>query len=306
MRILVTGAAGYLGSTIVPMLLAAGHSVTAVDNFMYDVPSLLPFCGAKGLRIERGDVRDLRIMAPLYKSHDAIIPLAAIVGAPACDRDSVAASVNEGAITQMIPCLSGAQRIIYPNTNSGYGTTPEGTECTEETPLHPVSLYGLSKLRGEKTVLGHPDTVVFRLATVFGASNRMRFDLLVNDLTLRAVKDRSVTLFSPHARRNFVHVVDVARAFAMAVEGNIPPGVYNCGDTRANMTKVQLCERIKAQIPDFVWHIAETHVDPDKRDYAVSNVRLESTGWAPKFTIDEGITEVIKAAQMVKGQYGNV
>lgn len=310
MKILVTGGAGYLGSVLVPMLLKAQHVVTVLDNFAHGVPSLVSCVDRRyDLDLIKTDCRDARLVAPLVRTADVIIPLAAIVGAPACDRDHTAArSINLEAV-RLIAGLAAdsGQLLIYPNTNSGYGTTPEGQETTEESPMSPLSLYGVTKMRAEDAVMQHGNSIALRLATVFGASPRMRLDLMVNNFTFRAVTEKSLVLFSPHARRNFIHVADVARVFMHCLDRftEMRGRVYNAGDTRANVTKLGLCEAIKSRVPDLVWFEGEGS-DPDKRDYLVSNARLEATGWRPVYTLDDGIAEVVKMSPMLQqARFGN-
>jgi nucleoside-diphosphate-sugar epimerase len=214
MKILVTGAAGYLGSIMVPALLEKGHDVIAIDNFMYNQSSLLDCCYNDRLTIIRGDARDKDTMTKAIKQVDVIIPLACLVGAPLCAKDPVGArSTNLDAIKMLLELRSPSQMVIFPTTNSGYGIGQEGIYCTEETPLNPISLYGILKVDAEKAILDAGNSITLRLATVFGISPRMRLDLLVNDFTYRAVNDRFVIMFEAHFKRNYIHVRDVARAF---------------------------------------------------------------------------------------------
>ncbi len=293
MHVLVTGAAGYLGTVTVARLLAEGYSVTALDNFLHNQPSLSALAADEQLTIKRGDARDGALLSQLLKHADAVIALAAIVGAPACNSDLYAAgSVNQEAVFELCTRASRDQMILYPNTNSGYGVGGEAL-CTEESPLRPVSHYGRTKVAAEAAVLDKGG-VSFRFATLFGPSARMRLDLMVNEFAYRAVTDRTMVLFQPGFRRNFLHVQDAAGAFLYALryphifKGG---GVYNAGDTSANMTKEQLCHRIKAQIQEFTWFIGAGE-DPDKRDYVVSNAKLEAAGWEPQHTLDEGIAQL--------------
>ena len=299
LKILVSGGAGYLGSILVPALLFNGHEVTVVDNFSHNQNSLAGCCAQDGFIPIRGDARDERLMIPLLKSADIIIPLAAIVGAKACDNDKVAAeTTNFGAVRMLVDNMSVDQALIIPNTNSGYGIGGEA-ECTEESPLNPISLYGRTKCQAEDYAMRRDNSVAFRLATVFGASPRMRIDLLLNDMVLRALTDRTVVLFEAHFRRNFVSVRDVGRAFLHAIDNftQMRGQVFNCGDSDANMTKMQLCERIKAHIPEFTIIESEIGVDPDRRDYNVSNARLENTGFKCAISIHDGINELIRLYQ---------
>jgi nucleoside-diphosphate-sugar epimerase len=308
-RILVTGGAGFIGSVLVPALLDEEYSVTVVDNFMYNNSlSLAACCTHPQFEVIRGDARDTRVMDPLLAKHDVFIPLAAIVGAPACDNDVRATlTTNVDAVELIVTKLSGDQWIIAPISNSGYGIGSQD-ECTEESPLNPVSLYGKSKVEAEKAVLSHPNGISLRLATVFGMSPRMRRDLLVNDFVWRAVTDRAVTLFEAHFRRNYVHVRDVAGAFLHACDmnGSVEPGTYNVGLSKANLSKMQLCEKIKEHVPDFVFWEAPIGEDMDKRDYVVSNDKIEATGFRCRYGLDDGISELIKGYRMMRREYSNV
>lgn len=312
-RILVTGGAGYLGSVLVPELLRAGHQVTVVDSFMYGQASLLDHCWNPALDVVRGDVRDEVLMRRVLKDQDVILPLAAIVGMPACDkRPFEARMVNVDAVTFLLEARRDEQRIIFPTTESGYGSQGEAP-CTEDTPLHPVSLYGKLKTEAEREVLEAGNSVTLRLGTVFGMSPRMRFDLLVNDFVHRALTDRSLTLFEPHFRRNYVHVRDVARVFLFAIdhfedmegyEGSegFAGCAYNVGLDTA-YTKEQLCEEIKRVIPNF-WYAVYTGrkgemADPDRRDYVVSHERLKRVGFEPQTSLEDGIREIVKGCAVV-------
>ena len=312
MKILVTGGAGYLGSAIVPLLLEEGHEVLVIDNFVHGVNSLAVCAAYKGFTVIKDDCRNLTLMTAAMQTFkpDVVIPLAGIVGAPACDKDAVGAlTVNYQAVKQLVELCPPEVRIVFPNTNSGYGTTPEGTECTEETALNPISIYGRTKCQAEEEVLKHPNSVVFRLATVFGVSARHRWDLMLNDFVLRAAQDHFIPLYSPKARRNFVHVFDVARLFAAAVgpEDQLPPGVYNAGNPTANITKLELVEKIQGLIRGTVYAIAPQTEDPDKRDYMVNNDKLLATGFVFTQSLEDGIIELHKAAQMIgRNAYGNV
>ena len=298
MRILVTGAAGYIGSVLTPLLLAAGHHVVVLDTFSYRQQSLLDCCHYPTFEVVRGDCRDESVLRRLVAGADAILPLAALVGAPACDRDKVAAqTINQGAIELLCRLASPSQWIVYPTSNSGYGIGEKDKYCTEETPLRPISLYGVTKVRAEQAVLQRENSISFRLATVFGVSPRPRLDLLVNDFVFRAVHDRAVVVFEGHFKRNYIHVRDVARAFlhALANFDTMKHKPYNVGLDAANLSKLELCAEIQKQVPAFVYLEAPIGEDPDKRDYIVSNRRLASTGFEPEWTIAAGIRELIKS-----------
>jgi nucleoside-diphosphate-sugar epimerase len=309
-NILVTGGAGYLGSTMVPALLEAGHKVTVVDNFMYGQSSLNHVCHHPNFKIERGDIRLEKTMLPHMKKADVIIPLAAYVGAPLCSKDPVGATtVNHDAIVLMIKNLSKNQQILMPTTNSAYGTGDENNFCTEESPLRPISQYAIEKVAIEKELMQHANTISFRLATVFGMSPRMRIDLLVNDFVYRAVYDRFVVLFEPHFKRNYVHVRDVTKAFIHGINNfdKMKGQIYNVGLSEANVSKMELCIRIQKHIPEFMFPEAALCKDPDQRNYVVSNSKIEATGFKTSHSLDAGIEDLIKGFTMIKNtRYGNV
>jgi nucleoside-diphosphate-sugar epimerase len=310
LSILVTGGAGYLGSILVPELLAAGHRVTVLDNFMYLQNSLGHVCAHPNFDVVNGDARSAETLKPLATKADVVIPLAALVGAPLCKKDPIAATTtNRDAIATLSNMLSRDQRIIMPITNSGYGIGEKGKHCTEDSPLRPVSLYGRDKVEAEKIVLGRENSISLRLATVFGMAPRMRIDLLVNDFVYRAVTDRFVVLFEAHFKRNYIHIRDVARAFIHAMNEfeQMKGRPFNVGLSDANLSKAELCERIKKQVPEFQYFEAPVGEDPDKRDYIVSNARIEATGYAPAYSLDGGITELIKGYRTIRNTiYGNV
>ncbi len=309
-NILVTGGAGYLGSTMVPDLLAAGHKVTVLDNFMFKQTSLNHCCHHPNFSVVKGDIRVESSMAPLMKKADVIIPLAALVGAPLCSLDPVGATtVNHDAITLMLKLLSKEQIVLMPTTNSAYGTGDENNYCTEESPLRPISQYAIEKVEIEKSLMQHPKAISFRLATVFGMSPRMRIDLLVNDFTYRAVYDRFVVLFESHFKRNYIHVRDVSRVFqhALVNHDKMKGQIYNVGLSDANVSKKELCEHIQKQLPSFIFIEAQVGKDPDQRNYIVSNAKIEATGFKPAFSLDAGIAELIKGYTMIRNtRYGNV
>lgn len=310
MRVLVTGGAGYIGCMLTPALLARGWQVTVLDTFASGEAYLAHCCADPNFQPVKGDARDMRIVEALLKEHDVVVPLAALVGAPLCARDEVGAtSLNRDAIVNLMQRVSRDQRVVYPTTNSGYGIGDGNAYCTEESPLRPVSLYGRTKVDAEAAVLDSGRGVSLRLATVFGMSPRMRLDLLVNDMTWRAVTDRSVVLFEAHFRRNYIHIRDVVKAFLHALDnyGTMAGEPFNVGLSEANLTKRQLCERIARHVPGFSYLEAPIGEDPDKRDYLVSNEKLEKTGWFPDHGIDAGIKELIKGFQMLRnGRFANV
>lgn len=304
MNILVTGGAGYLGSVLVPELLRTGYSVTVLDNFMYRQNSLAHVCSHPKFSVVKGDIRVKSLMAKLLTKHDAVIPLAALVGAPLCTKDPVGATTtNRDAIFTMLSLLSKEQMLLMPTTNSAYGTGDENNYCTEESPLRPISQYAVEKVEVEKAVLEHQNAISFRLATVFGMSPRMRIDLLVNDFTYRAVNDRFVVLFESQFKRNYIHVYDVARVFLHAFDNyeKMKGQIFNVGLSDANLSKKELCERIKKHIPDFTIVEAPVGKDPDQRNYIVSNEKIEKTGFRPQKSLDDGIEELIKGYTMIRG-----
>lgn len=309
-KILVTGGAGYLGSTLVPDLLAAGHDVTVLDNFMYRQASLNHVCHHPKFTVVRGDIRVESAIGPLLRKADVVIPLAALVGAPICTVDPVGATTtNHDAIELMLRLLSKDQIVLMPTTNSAYGTGDENNFCTEESPLRPISQYAKEKVAIEEKLLQRENAVSFRLATVFGMSPRMRIDLLVNDFTYRAVHDRFVVLFESSFKRNYVHVRDVSRVFQHALNnfGGMKGQVYNVGLSDANVSKKELCERIQKQVPDFTFIDAPVGKDPDQRNYVVSNAKIEATGFQTTVSLDAGIRELIKGYTMIRNTlYGNV
>lgn len=302
-RVLITGGAGYIGSILVPMLLNVGHEVIVLDNFMYGQISLLDCCHNPLLRIVREDVRNEDLVGSLVRQSDAVIHMACIVGAPACDKDPVAAkTVNYESVRNILKARTKNQPILFPNTNSGYGIGQEGIYCTEKTPLNPISLYGRLKVEAEKEILSRGNSIVLRLATVFGISPRMRLDLMVNDFVYRAVNDKFIVLFEGHFKRNYIHVRDVARAFIHVIENfdAMKNEAYNVGLSDANLSKLELCQEIQKQVPDFYFHEAEIGQDPDKRNYVVSNEKIEKTGFKPQFSIQDGIAELIKGYQIIR------
>ncbi len=309
-NILVTGGAGYIGSILVPDLLERGHNVTVLDNFLFKQYSLNHVCYHPNLTIVRGDIRVENTIAPLIKKADVIIPLAALVGAPLCNQDPVGANtINHDAILMMLRQVSGNQLVLMPTTNSAYGTGDANHYCTEESPLQPMSSYAISKVAVEQELMQHAGAVSFRLATVFGMSPRMRLDLLVNDFTYRAVHDQYVVLFESHFKRNFIHVRDVSRVFqhALCNSRELQGQIYNVGLSDANLSKRELCEQIKDQVPGFVFIDAPLKKDPDQRNYIVSNSKIANTGFYTNFTLAAGITELIKGYQMIKqNSFGNI
>ena len=309
MNILITGGAGYIGSVLVPKLLELGHSVTVIDNFKYRQPSLVDACAYEKFSIVRGDARDASLLREHVSAADTIIPLAAIVGAPLCDADQVAAkTLNADAIETLVSLASKDQRIVMPVSNSGYGVGEHGSFCTEESPLKPISLYGRTKVAAEEMVLERENSISFRLATVFGMSPRMRTDLLVNDFVYRAVKDRFIVIFEGHFKRNYIHIQDVANVFLHSLVNfeTMKGKAYNVGLEDANLSKVELAQKIQKYVSDFQYFEAPIGEDPDKRDYIVSNKRILDTGFRPQHTLDMGIQELCKGYSILTDRiFGN-
>lgn len=310
LNILVTGGAGYLGSVLVPELLKLGHKVTVLDTFMFGQSSLAEVCHLENFDVVRGDARDEKLLKSLTKDKDVIIPLAALVGAPLCSRDALGTvSTNRDSIQTLSDILSKEQRILMPITNSGYGIGQDGIYCTEETPLNPISTYGQTKVEAEKIVLERENSISFRLATVFGMSPRMRLDLLVNDFTYRAVKDGFIVIFEGHFKRNYIHIRDVARAFIHGIDHfeTMKGEAYNVGLSDANLSKLELCAKIKEHVPNFTIMEAPIGKDPDQRNYIVSNDKIESTGYKPLYSLDMGIKELLKGYTIINNsKYSNV
>jgi nucleoside-diphosphate-sugar epimerase len=310
MKILITGGAGYLGSVLTPTLLALGHEVTILDNFYFNQNSLLDCCQYEKFQVVRGDCRDEALVKPLVARADLIMPLAALVGVPLCNTDAMATqTTNQGAV-EMLCRLAGRQQwLIMPVTNSGYGVGEKGKFCTEDSPLRPLSTYGVTKVKAEEAVLARENSISFRLATVFGMSPRMRMDLLVNDFVYRAVHDRAVVVFEGHFKRNYIHIRDVARAFLHGIThfDQMKGKPHNVGLDEANLSKLELCAVIQKHLPKFVFVEAPIGEDPDKRDYIVSNARIAAAGFKPEWSLDRGIVELVKGFTILRNTiYSNV
>lgn len=302
-RILITGGAGYIGSVLTPMLLEEGYQVTVVDNLAFKQVSLLSCFRYPRFTFLKGDVCNEAFMKPLLQQADVILPLAALVGAPACAHMPMSAKmINYDAVEMLLNNSSQGQKLIFPNTNSGYGIGKAHQPCDETSPLNPVSLYGKLKVEIEKVLLQSNRAVCFRLATVFGISPRMRLDLLVNDFTFRACQDKFIVLFEDHFRRNYIHVHDVANAFLFAIRNfdQMKGEAFNVGLSNANISKRELCAVIKKFVPELYIHSAPVGEDPDKRDYIVSNAKLERLGWLPQKSLEDGIQEMITAFPILK------
>lgn len=309
-KILITGGAGYIGSVLTNLLLNEGYKVTVVDNLMYGQNSLIHCFCYSNFKFIKGDVCNHEQMRPLIHDADIIIPLAAIVGAPACDRNPILVKmINYDAIEFILSETNASQKIIFPTTNSGYGIGQKDKFCDENTPLNPISLYGRLKVQIEEQILKSQRAISLRLATVFGPSPRMRLDLLVNDFVYKASHDRYLVLFEEHFKRNYIHIRDVAETFLFAIKNydKMVGQAFNVGLSSANLNKKELCECIAKHLPHFYFHSAPVGEDPDKRDYIVSNDKLESLGWLAKVNIDEGIKELVHLYKFLKeNQFRNI
>lgn len=308
-RVLLTGGAGYIGSVLTGYLLKRGYEVVVLDNLLYSQTSLLQYCSSSNFSFIKGDARDKALLKSLIKDSDTIIALAAIVGMKACDSDPImATTLNYDAVVELGNLCSKHQRILYPCTNSGYGTKSGDQFCTEETPLEPISLYGKTKVNAERELLKNENAISLRLATVFGPSSRMRLDLLVNDFVYRAVKDRFLIIYEPHFKRNYIYITDVAKCFCYCIENfdEMKGQAYNLGLDDANLSKAELALAIKEFIPFFYIHHAEVGTDPDKRNYIVSNEKLKNRGFVATTSLHEGIKHLIKAYEMMpRGNFFN-
>ena len=305
----MTGGSGYLGSVLVGTLLRQGFQVTVLDNLLYGQASLLSYCSHPAFEFVRGDARDERVLAEAVRGQDAVIPLAAIVGAPACDRDPLAArSVNLDAIRLLDQLRARSQAVVWPCTNSGYGTKSGDVHCTEATPLEPISLYGRTKVEAEAALLESGEAVSLRLATVFGPSPRMRLDLLVNDFVHRAVTEGTLVIYEGHFKRNFVHIEDVADCFVHCLRrfADLKGEAYNVGLDEANLSKQELAEKIRLRVPTLQIVAADKGSDPDQRNYIVSNEKLRRKGFVARRSLEDGIRQLIRAYQMLpRGPFAN-
>jgi nucleoside-diphosphate-sugar epimerase len=308
MKILITGGAGYLGSVITGKMLDSGHNVVVLDKLLFNQTSLLQYTSNPNFKFIYGDVRNETELERLCNQVDVIIPLAAIVGFPACAQDpKLAKEINLQQIVNIVKFTNGkGKKILYPNTNSGYGLSTGQSECTEESPLTPISVYGQTKCEAENFLRTSTDAIIFRLATVFGVSPRMRTDLLVNDFTYKAITDKYIVVFEKSFKRNFIHIQDVANVFLFMLENydKYKSEVFNVGLSDANLSKQELLEKIQSHVKNFAVSYNDYYEDPDKRDYIVSNIKIESTGWSPKWDIDMGINELIMAYQMIVPKMG--
>lgn len=300
--VLITGGAGYIGSVLTERLLQRGHDVTVLDNLMYHQNSILYLSHNRNFQFVKGDARDRKLVGELAVGKEFVIPLAAIVGAPACDRNPrLATETNLTAVQDVLDIIKPEQKIIFPNTNSGYGTKNSSEYCTEESPLEPVSLYGRLKVEAERSVLARKNSIVLRLATVFGVSPRMRVDLLVNDFTYRAVRDGYIVLFEKDFKRNYIHIRDIAKCFEFCMSNfeKMRGEIYNVGRGDANCSKEELALRIKKYVPALKIVISEVGKDPDRRNYIVSNDKITKAGFDCDYTLDDGIQELIKGYKIL-------
>jgi len=303
MKILITGGAGYLGSVIARSLLKK-HEVIVYDNLMYNQTSLIDLCYNKNFKFEYGDVREWKRLRKIVESVDVVIPLAALVGFPSCEKDkTLATDINTTQIKNIVDVLSDEQMILFPNTNSGYGSRVDGM-VDETNELTPISHYGITKCNAEDYVVKNSNGIIFRLATVFGVSSRMRLDLLVNEFVYKLLTDRYITLFEHEFVRNFIHIKDVSSVFEFMIDNydGYRGEIFNIGLTEENINKKQLVEKIQEQIPNTSITFSDYYEDPDKRNYIVSNEKIESTGWKPKYKLQDGISELIEAYKMIVPQ----
>jgi nucleoside-diphosphate-sugar epimerase len=308
MKILITGGAGYLGSVITGKMLVSGYQVTVLDKLVFNQVSLLSYTSNPNFKFIHGDVRNEVLLKKLCEDADVIIPLAAIVGFPACAAEpELAKEINFKQIVNIVKYCNGKnKKILYPNTNSGYGLSTGQLECTEESPLTPISVYGQTKCEAEGFLRTSTDAIIFRLATVFGVSSRMRTDLLVNDFTYKAITDKYIVVFEKTFKRNFIHIEDVANAFLFMLKNydTYKGEIFNVGLSNANLSKQELLEKIQSHVKNFAVVYDNYYEDPDKRDYIVSNIKIEATGWKPEWDLDKGIKQLIVAYQMIVPKMG--
>jgi nucleoside-diphosphate-sugar epimerase len=308
MKILITGGAGYLGSVITGRMLKEGYKVVVLDKLVFNQTSLLQYTSNSNFKFIHGDVRNEKLLEKLCNEVDVIIPLAAIVGFPACAAEpELAREINYQQIFNIVKFINGkGKKILYPNTNSGYGLGTGQTECTETSPLTPISVYGTTKCEAENFLKTSTDAIIFRLATVFGVSQRMRTDLLVNDFTYKAITDKYIVVFEKTFKRNFIHIEDVANAFVFMLQNyeKYKGEIFNVGLSNANLSKQELLEKIQSHVKDFAVVYDDYYEDPDKRNYIVSNEKIEETGWSPEWDLDRGIEQLIMAYQMIVPKMG--
>ena len=296
-KILITGGAGYIGSKLTTKLLDLNYEVTVVDILKFSSKSLNHLFNYKNFTFIKGDVRNKKLMKSLIRKNEFIIPFAALVGAPLCEKNKKeATSVNLGSIKYLTKAMNKSNKLIYLTTNSGYGVGKKNKFCDESSPLNPISLYGRTKVEAENAAMKYKNVICFRLATVFGYSFRMRSDLLVNNFVYRSLKDKKLVLFEPHFRRNYIHVNDVVDAVVFSIKNfnRLKSNIYNLGLSSANLTKYMLAKKIKSQLKYLKIRIIKNKKDPDQRDYYVSNKKIERKGFKAKTSIEDGIKELIK------------
>ena len=308
MKILITGGAGYLGSVITGRVLKEGYKVIVLDKLIFNQTSLLQYTSNLNFKFIHGDVNNLNLLEKLCNEVDVIIPLAAIVGFPACAAEpELAKQINYEQVANIVKFTKGKnKKILYPNTNSGYGLGTGQLECDENSPLTPISVYGQTKCDAENILKEYTDSIIFRLATVFGVSQRMRTDLLVNDFTYKAITDKYIVVFEKTFKRNFIHIEDVANAFVFMLQNydTYKGEVFNVGLSDANLSKQELLDKIQGHVKDFAVVYDDYYEDPDKRNYIVSNAKIEATGWKPEWDLDRGIEQLIMAYQMIVPKMG--
>lgn len=303
MRILVTGGAGYVGSTLVPMLLEQGHRVRVLDSLKFGGHGLLPCCQNRFFELVNGDVCDEKDMAKALEGVEAVIHLAAIVGYPACKKEPhVAHATNVEGTRTLLRVRKKDQKVLFASTGSIYGSVPDYV-CNENTPRAPITLYGETKAVAEEAVLESGNGVAYRFATAFGVSNRMRLDLMPNDFTYQAVKNRNLIVYEGGFKRTFVHVRDMARSFMFALEkwDSVKDDVYNVGHESMNFTKEDVARKILEHV-DYYLHFAEVGSDADQRNYEVSYEKIRAKGFETTVDLDRGIGELVKAARLIDFQ----
>ena len=307
-KILVTGGAGYIGSKLITRLISLNYKVTVIDVLKFSSNSLNHLFESKNFIFVKGDVRNKTLMRKLIKKNEFIIPLAALVGAPLCKQNKKEAiSVNLESIKYLMKNIGKKNKVIYLTTNSGYGVGEKNKYCDETSPLNPISLYGKTKVEAEKIIMKYKNSIGFRLATVFGYSYRMRTDLLVNNFVFKSVRDKKLTIYEPHFRRNYIHINDVVEGIIFSIKNfkKLKSNVYNLGLSSANLTKLMLANKIKKQIKSLKIEIVRNKKDPDQRDYYVSNKKIERKGFKAKVNIEEGISELIKIFSHSKVKFIN-
>lgn len=302
-KILITGGAGYIGSSLTTALVNKGYDVTVLDTLKYNKESLNHLYKFKNFKFHNTDVTIEKNIKRFLKNQDLIIPLAALVGAPLCEKNKkIAVKTNIGSIKLILKNIKKNQKIIYPTTNSGYGIGEKNSFCDEKSPINPISIYGRTKMEAEKIVLKHKNSISFRLATVFGSSYRMRTDLLVNNFVYTAFNKKKLNIFEPNFRRNYIHINDIVRAFLFAIKNfkKLKSEIFNLGLSSANITKINLAKKVKKYLPETKIQIIKNIKDPDQRDYYVSNKKIENKGFKAIYSLDHGIVELINIFKISK------